>query len=116
VDAGTFRAMGLALLFVLWTYGGWAESTYMVEEVKQPERNLPWSILWGLGIVTVLYLLVNLVYLLYIPLSQMPDHPLVAAEVMKAVLGPWGGSLTAALLTQDERERQSARFVVEEAP
>ncbi|MBI3332702.1 MAG: amino acid permease [Candidatus Omnitrophica bacterium] len=98
LDLGILQAMGVALVFVLWTYGGWAESTYVVEEVKHPERTLPWSILWGLTIVTGLYLMVNWVYLIYIPLSEMGKHPLVAAEVMRAVWGPVGGTVTAGMV------------------
>ncbi len=98
VGLKTFQAMGVALVFVLWTYGGWAESTYVAEEMKNPRRTLPWSILFGLGLVTALYLLVNWVYLLYIPLNQMPGRPLVAAEVMRAILGPLGGGATALMV------------------
>ncbi len=98
VDFGTLRALGVALVFVLWTYGGWTESAYVAEEIRDPHRNLPWSILLGLGIVTLLYLAVNWVYLLYIPLDQMPGKPLVAAEVMKGVLGPAGGKVAALMV------------------
>ena len=97
-DGNTWRAFGVALVFVLWTYGGWTESSYVGEEIRDPHRNLPWSILLGLGIVTVLYLVVNWVYLLFIPLSQMPSRPLVAAEVMRAALGPIGGTVTALMV------------------
>ena len=98
MDREILQSMGLALVFVLWTYGGWAESTYVVEEVKDPQRALPWSILLGLGIVTTLYLVVNAVYMLYIPLNQMPGKPLVAAEVMQTILGPVGGKVTALMV------------------
>ncbi len=98
MDGGILRAFGVALVFVLWTYGGWAESTYVAEEIHRPERDLPWSIFLGLGLVTVLYLTVNWVYMLYIPLDQMPGRPLVAAEVMRAALGPVGGKVTALIV------------------
>ncbi|MBI3317789.1 MAG: protein-L-isoaspartate(D-aspartate) O-methyltransferase [Candidatus Omnitrophica bacterium] len=97
-DLGMWRSLGVALVFVLWTYGGWTESSYVAEEIRDPHRTLPWSILWGLALVTGLYLLVNWVYLLYIPLDQMPQKQLVAAEVMKIALGPLGGKVTALMV------------------
>ncbi|MBI3615404.1 MAG: amino acid permease [Candidatus Omnitrophica bacterium] len=98
IDGGVLRAFGVALVFVLWTYGGWAESTYVAEEVRRPERTLPWSIFLGLGVVTLLYLVVNWVYMAYIPLNQMPGRPLVAAEVMRSILGPVGAKVTAGMV------------------
>jgi amino acid transporter len=94
-DGQTLRGLGVALAFVLWAYGGWTESAYVAEEIRNPKRNLPWSIFLGLGLVTALYLAVNWVYLRFIPLDQMPSERMVAAEVMGRVLGPWGGKATA---------------------
>jgi len=92
------QAFGVALVFVLWTYGGWTESSYVAEEIHDPHRNLPWSILLGLSVVTVLYLAVNWVYMCYIPLAQMPGKPLVAAEVMRAAIGPTGAAVTSLIV------------------
>jgi len=88
------QAFGVALVFVLWTYGGWTESSYVAEEIHDPHRNLPWSIFLGLSVVMVLYLAVNWVYMRYIPLAEMPGKPLVAAEVMRAAIGPAGAAVT----------------------
>ncbi len=97
-ERGLLASFGVALVFVLWTYGGWADSTYLAEEIKQPEKNLPLSMLWGLALITGLYLIVNMVYMLYIPLAEMPQRPLVAAEVMQAALGPIGGKVTSLMV------------------
>ncbi|MCM8794216.1 MAG: amino acid permease [Candidatus Omnitrophica bacterium] len=98
IDGGLLRSFGVALAFVLWTYGGWAEPAYMAEEIRRPERNLPLAMFWGLALVTGFYLLVNWVYILYIPLSEMPRKPLVAAEVMQAALGPAGAKVTSLMV------------------
>lgn len=98
LDLSTLQSLGVALVFVLWTYGGWTEASYVAEEIHDPHRNLPWAILVGLGLVTVLYLSVNWVYMRYIPLSEMPGKPLVAAEVMKAALGPAGAGITSLMV------------------
>ena len=97
-DGSNLRAFGVALVFVLWTYGGWTESSYIGEEIRDPHRALPLSILLGLTVVTCLYLAVNWVYLLYIPLSEMPGRPLVAAEVMRAALGSSGARITSLIV------------------
>jgi len=94
IEPGTLRALGLALVFVIWTYGGWNEVNYVAEEVKNPQKTLPWAILGGVALITLLYLAVNAIYLYYVPLNQMPQTPLVAAEVMRRIVGPVGGVLT----------------------
>jgi len=90
----TWSSLGVALVFVLWTYGGWTESAYIAEEVQDPQRTVPRSILLGLAVTTGLYLIVNLVYLVAIPVAELPQHRLVAAEVMRRAVGSWGGTLT----------------------
>lgn len=96
--AVSWSGLGLALVFVLWTYGGWAESAYIAEEVRDPARVIPRSILLGLALTTALYLLVNLVYLAVIPAAEMPRYPLVASEVARRAVGPWGGRVTAGIV------------------
>lgn len=99
--AGTpsiWSSLGVALVFVLWAYGGWTESAYVAEEVRDPQRTLPWSILLGLAATTVLYLIVNLVYLIAIPVAELPQYKLVAAEVMRRAVGPFGGTLTSCMV------------------
>ena len=98
LNLSTLQAFGVALVFVLWTYGGWTESAYVAEEIHDPHRNLPWSILLGLSVVTLLYLTVNWVYMRVIPLSEMPGTPLVAAEVMRRGFGPAGAAATSLMI------------------
>jgi basic amino acid/polyamine antiporter, APA family len=81
-------SLGVAMIFVLWAYGGWTEAAYVGEEVKDPGRNLPRAIVGGLAVVTALYLTVNLVYLYYLPLGEMRQTKLVAAETMDRI---WAG-------------------------
>ncbi|MBI3009882.1 MAG: amino acid permease, partial [Candidatus Omnitrophica bacterium] len=86
----TIQSMGVAFVFVLWTYGGWTEAAYIAEEVQNPTRNVPRAIVLGLLATTVLYLLVNWSYLLFVPLSKLPQTPFVASEVMQSWIGPAG--------------------------
>ncbi len=98
LELSSFSSCGLALTFVLWTYGGWTESAYVAEEIQNPQKNIPRSILYGLLLTTVLYLVVNWVYMIYVPLSEMPQHKLVAAEMMRRAVGPWGGGIISAMV------------------
>ncbi len=88
-------SVGMALIFVLWTYGGWTEAAYVAEEIKEPAKNVPVSIIGGLGFVILLYLAINTIYYLYIPAAQMKETKLVASVVVGKILGPWGGKLVA---------------------
>lgn len=95
---GLFSAIGLALIPVLWTYGGWENAAYVAEEVRDPQRNLPRSIVVGLLTATGLYLLVNAVYLYYMPLPEMRATDLVAAGTMDKVWTGVGGRVVAAMV------------------
>ena len=85
-----WQALGVALVFVLWTYGGWTEAAYVAEEITRPERHVPLAILTGLLITTALYTLVNAIYLWYLPIAQMPRAGLVASVMMHKALGQAG--------------------------
>jgi amino acid transporter len=90
MDFSLLQAMGVALVFVLWTYGGWTEAAYVAEEVKDPTRNVPRAIIQGVLLTTLLYLLVNWSYLLFVPIETLPETPLVASRVMQDALGNAG--------------------------
>lgn len=53
---------GLALVLVLLSYGGWNEAAYISAEIQNPQRNIVRSLLWSIGIITGIYLLINLAY------------------------------------------------------
>ena len=94
-DFDTLQSMGVALVFVLWTYGGWTEAAYVADEVKNPTHTVPKAIVGGVVLTTVLYLLVNWSYLLFIPIEQLPQTPLVASSVMQDALGSAGATFIA---------------------
>ena len=65
----------LQLVFVSYAYSGWNASAYLAGEIKSPERNLSRSILYGAGAVTVLYVLINIVFLMVAPAADMTVDP-----------------------------------------
>ena len=90
-------AWGLAMVFVLLTYGGWNEVAYLSAEVRGPRRSLAWALLVSLGVVTALYLLVNWAYLRGLGHAGMAGSEAVAADLMQRALGS-GGAMAISVL------------------
>jgi APA family basic amino acid/polyamine antiporter len=85
-----FVAVGAALVPVLFTYGGWQQTNFIAEEIIEPERNLPRSLIIGVLIVVAVYLLANIVYLQVLGVDGLARSATPAADVMERVLGPGG--------------------------
>jgi APA family basic amino acid/polyamine antiporter len=90
------RAVGAALVPVLFTYGGWQQTNFIAGEMVNPERDLPRALLLGVGIVVAVYLLANLAYLAVLGPAGLAASTAPAADAMREVLGPLGGTLIAA--------------------
>ncbi|MGH8519109.1 MAG: APC family permease [Panacagrimonas sp.] len=88
-------SFGLAMIFVLLTYGGWNEAAYLSGEVRDARRNMIRILLAGIAAVTVIYLLVNVAYLAALGLGGMRASKAVAADVMRAATGDKGALLLA---------------------
>lgn len=86
-------AFGLAMISALWAYDGWIDVTLTAGEFRNPQRNVPLSLLFGTLAVIVLYLAANVAFAYVIPVQSMPGSPRIAADVAQTVLGPIGASL-----------------------
>jgi len=75
MDAGSakvnLRTTGLALMWIMFAYSGWNASTYVGSEVVNPRKNIPASLLLGTGLVTLLYFLLNLLFVYALPAKEM---------------------------------------------
>lgn len=94
--------LGMAMIFVLLTYGGWNEAAYISAELRDVRRNMSRSLLFSIGIITVLYLLINLAYLQGLGLEGMAQSQAVAADLMRRSVGESGAvfiSLLVAIAT-----------------
>ncbi|MBK5257633.1 MAG: amino acid permease [Vicinamibacteria bacterium] len=89
-------AFGVAMIGVLWTFDGWYCVTYLGGEMKEPSRDLPRAMFTGVGIVTVLYVLLNVVYLRAIPVSEVPLYPRIAEAAAVALFGVGAAKLVSA--------------------
>jgi APA family basic amino acid/polyamine antiporter len=70
--------IGVALIAVFWAYDGWVYITWVSGEVKDPQRNLPRAMIFGMILVGILYLSINAVYLYALPMAQIAEHTTVA--------------------------------------
>lgn len=86
-------AIGIMMVFVLLTYGGWSETVYLSMELKGARRRVGTIMVAGLLIVTVLYLLVNAAFLRVLGLQGIQESDTAAAEVMRRVMGDAGAAL-----------------------
>lgn len=94
----SWSAIGLALSPVLFSYLGWNAPVYVGSEVRDPGRAIPWSLFAGLAICTTIYLLVNVAYLVALPLDAMRGEVRVGELAAGALFGSMGGTLAAALI------------------
>jgi APA family basic amino acid/polyamine antiporter len=88
-------AFALALSPVLFSYLGWNSSVYVASEIRDPTRNLPRSLFFGVAICTGVYLLVNAVYLYAIPVESLRGEANAGEAAARALFGSAGGTLVA---------------------
>ncbi len=71
--AGTMTLTGVLFAFipVMFTYSGWNAASYMAEEIRDPGRNVPRSLLMGTAVVVAIYVLINILYLYVIPIGEL---------------------------------------------
>lgn len=88
-------AFGAALVPVLFAYGGWQTSGFVMGELRRPERDMPRALLLGVAGVVVLYLSVNVVCLRALGAEGLAASQAPASDVMRAALGERGARLIA---------------------
>jgi APA family basic amino acid/polyamine antiporter len=98
LDPHPGTSFGLAMVFVLLTFGGWNEAAYISAELHEVRRNMVRALLWGVGLITVIYLLINLAYLRGLGLKEMSQSEVVAADLMRRILGQGGAKLISLLI------------------
>jgi basic amino acid/polyamine antiporter, APA family len=86
-------ALGLAMIFVLLTYGGWNEAAYVSSELKDVRRGMVPALVWSLVIITGCYLLANLAFLKVLGLAHMSTSEFVAADLAQSLFGANGAKL-----------------------
>ena len=83
-------SIGLMLVFVLLTFGGWSEAAYLSAELRGSRRRIAFVLVGSLALVTALYLLVNVAFLKALGLGGMAASKAVAADMIQPVAGDAG--------------------------
>ncbi len=90
---GAAPALGLAMIMVLLTYGGWNEAAYLSGELRDAPRNIGRVLLIGTAILVALYVFANLAMLSILGLDGLRESDAVAADMMRAVAGDRGAAI-----------------------
>jgi basic amino acid/polyamine antiporter, APA family len=83
-------AFVLSLQAVIYTYDGWSAISYFCEEVENPGRDIPRSMIGGVLSVIAIYLLVNLALLAVLPMSTLAGQTFAAGTLAGVIFGAWG--------------------------
>ncbi len=94
-QAFSFSHFGVAMIAGLWAYNGWFAISLVAGEVRNPQRNLPLSLMIGVTAVIGIYLLANLGYLRALTVPEIAATERVSSTVAQRTMGPIGGALVA---------------------
>lgn len=92
------KSLGLSLIAVSFTYGGYQQSINFGSEVQNPTKNIPKGIFIGITIVIILYLLVNLSYYKVVGFAQMKNEKEIAYVIMDKMFGTTGATIFSGFL------------------
>jgi basic amino acid/polyamine antiporter, APA family len=95
----TDRAFGNSLVYVSFAYSGWNSATYIAGEIRNPFRNLPKALFIGTALVTVLYLLLNFIFLYAVPMDELAGQVEVAGIAALKIFGPYGGTIISIVIS-----------------
>jgi APA family basic amino acid/polyamine antiporter len=88
-------SFGIAMIAVLWTYDGWYYITYAAGEIKDPQKNLPRALVFGVLTVLTMYLAVNLAYFYALSLADITGVTRIAEKAALTLMGPSGAGFIA---------------------
>ncbi|MFN7771006.1 MAG: APC family permease [Planctomycetaceae bacterium] len=91
-------AFAVQLVYVSFSYSGWNAAAYLLGEFHNPQRDVPRVVLWGTGVVTLLYVALNAAFLVAAPSDQLAGREDVARVAATHLLGPNGGKFVALLI------------------
>jgi APA family basic amino acid/polyamine antiporter len=93
-----FLGFGIALVAVFWAFDGWNNINYVAGEIKNPKRNLTFALIFGTMLITILYVLANVVYFLALPVQEMSGVVRIAEEATFALHGTAAAGLISGLI------------------
>jgi len=91
-------AFGVAFIAVFWAYDGWVYAAWAAGEVRQPERNVPRAMIYGVLCVIALYCTMNVVYLYALPIGEIQQHTTIARSAADTLFSPAVGFWISAVI------------------
>ena len=92
------QPFAISLVYVMYAYAGWNATTYIVGEIRQPQRNVPLSIALGTLIVSALYIGLNAVFLHVAPMKELGGQIDVGHIAATHIFGVTGGKIMSGLI------------------
>jgi APA family basic amino acid/polyamine antiporter len=93
LSRGKLAAIGLSMVSTLFAYNGWQSVSFVAGEIRDPQKNIPRSIILGVLFVIAAYLGANLTYIFVLGQPSIAASERVAADAMSAMIGPVGATL-----------------------
>ena len=94
----TSGVFAVALIYVSYAYTGWNAATYLSSELENPQRTLPWILMGGTSVVTMLYVALNFTFLYTTPMDSMAGQLEVGFIAAETAFGDLGGRFTGLVL------------------
>lgn len=94
----TSGSVSLAMIFIMFAYGGWADMSYVAAEVRDPARNISRALALGTLIISAIYMLVNLAFANSLGIGGMARSEAVAADVLSLAFGDYGSRAISLLI------------------
>jgi APA family basic amino acid/polyamine antiporter len=91
-------AIVVAMTGAFYAYDGWINITFVAGEIRDPQKNIPRSLITGMLICMIVYVLINQAYLYILPVEKMSISSLVAADAIEAAWGHTGGLVIAVFI------------------
>jgi basic amino acid/polyamine antiporter, APA family len=92
---GLLTAIGLSMISTLFAYDGWQFVSFVAGEIRDPQRNVPRSIIVGVFVVIAVYVSANLAYIYVLGQPRIAGSQRVASDAMSAMIGPIGSTFIA---------------------
>jgi basic amino acid/polyamine antiporter, APA family len=94
-----WKTLGLALMWIMFAYSGWNASTYIGSEIRDPTKNLPRSLFLGTGVVMLLYICLNIVFVYAVPPEEMKGVISIGGLAMGKLFGPSAETIFSLLIS-----------------
>jgi amino acid transporter len=99
------------MIFVLLTYGGWNEAAYLSAEVRSTRRNMTRVLLYSIGVITMIYVLINLALVKSLGLHGMAASEVAMTDLMRNAFGPEGALFLTLLILSAALSTMNAAII-----